>query len=444
MLRSELIDILFREFTEVAASELDDVFEVDVQPVSNKRFGVGCNDVRCRRFRSDVALIECGVAGLPDDVPPSAVFEVVQSFFHELEHVNHYAAFRCEENIQDMEPPTDAFLYAYMARQENEGMYLIGYTDNPFELDANAKAVVRARDFCSDIMPDVDFDDIAVSVWKKRCESSNTRFVHGIDGCFTAEDIADDMDKAMYDAICHETAPDPCMPGDSVYEYLSSWATDDFACMWRDAESQADRAFLAAAVTHVMNPKMEAAVSPKGVPAPDFAYGMTYLKALREAQKGRAGSCSRDESEWCSFEDVGRLLQYSLEQGELSLESPKSERLNVECADKNGWWMEHRAAMWNGDRHEAVRYDEAEGLAIDTVVNSLFDGYLEVRSGKLPDVVATFMDKVASWRKLGCDYRDAMCKVFGFGDYEDLHALWISDEDDVSEELDACGLELFE
>lgn len=92
-----------------------------------------------------------------DKRSPRSCFELAQAAFHEVRHVRHHVE-RMRGNRSAL---SDDFTFAYLAREQNDMRYDLGYSDNIFELDANAYSVVEAKRFCKQFFPDADFYEIA-------------------------------------------------------------------------------------------------------------------------------------------------------------------------------------------------------------------------------------------------------------------------------------------
>lgn len=179
--------------------------------------GNGYNDFAKGIFQRRRFILVIGNDGF-DESSPRSCFELAQAVFHEARHVMHHVE-RMQGNHSEL---LDKFTFAYLAREQNDKRYELGYSDNIFELDANAYSVVAAKRFCGQFFPCVDFDEIACDVWRKRCESDHTRFVTDWTDISSAEDIAVHMRTRSMVSDC-DALMMMCRHGDAVWDYMHTF-----------------------------------------------------------------------------------------------------------------------------------------------------------------------------------------------------------------------------
>lgn len=369
-------------------SEFNDA-PIDFGFDSSRVVGNGYNHFVARRgwFRQSKFVIRVSTQCF-DSSSPRSCFELVQAAFHEVRHVMHHVE-RMRGNRSAL---SDKFTFAYLAREQNDGRYDLGYPDNVFELDANAYSVVAAKRFCEQFFPGVDFDKIACDVWRERCESEHTRFVTDWTGISSAEDIAARMRVRSMTSGC-DAHMVMCRCGDAVWDYLHTRASDTFCDLWKNADSNFVRDKLCAAA--LVGSDFSSALYPN-VDALDWRVGdVDVLADIRAHQK--VLRTPRSESEWSSESDVLQALGNAIESG-LSLSSARTGPFDHVSINRQGLVVEHRAYGWTGPRRESeVMCDHT----VEVALAGLADGSLVPFSGEVPGVVCehvgrTFSHVVAS------------------------------------------------
>lgn len=363
---ADLQDVVVGQFSDIRFD-----FRVD----NLRLVGNGSNMFVSRRVLFPRAQFVVTVAeGGFDESSPRSCFELAQAAFHEAHHVRHHVE-RMRGNRSAL---SDKFTFAYLAREQNDMRYDLGYPDNIFELDANAYSVVEAKRFCKQFFPGVDFDEIACDVWRKRCESGHTRFVTDWADISSAEDIAAHMRTRIMTSDC-DAHTVMCRCGDAVWDYLHTRASYTFCDLWKNADSDLVRDKLCAAV--LVGSGFSSALYPN-VDALDWHVGdVDVLADVRAHQK--VLGIPRGESEWSSEVDVLQALGSAIESG-LSLSSARTGPFDYVSINRHGMSVEHRAYEWTGPRRES----EVMGKhVIEVALAGLANGSLVPFSGRVPDVV---------------------------------------------------------
>lgn len=372
---ADLQDVIVGQFSDI---------RVDFRADNLRLVGNGSNAFVSRRILFPRAQFVVTVAeGGFDESSPRSCFELAQAAFHEARHVMHHVD-RMQGRSNML---SDKFTFAYLAREQNDMRYDLGYSDNIFELDANAYSVVEAKRFCKQFFPDVDFDKIACDVWRERCASGHTRFVTDWTDISGAKDIAAHMRTRIMMSGC-DASTVMCRRGDAVWDYMHTCASDTFCDLWRDIGSDFVRDKLCAAA--LVGSGFSSALYPN-VDALDWHVGdVDVLADVRAHQK--ALRMPRGESEWSSEADVLQVLGSAIESG-LSLSSARTGPFDHVSVNRHGMSIEHRAYEWTGPRRES----EVMGKhVIEVALAGLADGSLVPFSGKVPDVVCEHVGRTFS------------------------------------------------
>jgi hypothetical protein len=298
-------DSYFVDCLEDTVSSLFSGERIDFRFDSRLLIGTGYHDFAECFFRRSRFIIVVGNKGF-DECSPCSCFELAQAMFHEARHVMHHVdRMQGRSNVL-----SDAFTFAYLAREQNARRYDLGYPGNIFELDANAYSVVAAKHFCEQFFPGVDFDEVACNVWRQRCESGHTRFVVNWVSVFSAEDIAIHMRTRSVTFDCN-THTIMCRRGDAVWDYMRTRASDTFCDLWRNAYSDSVRDKLCAAV--LLCSDFSSALYPN-VDALDWCVGdVDVLADVRVHQKSLG--TPRGEPVWLNEDDFLRALGIAMESG---------------------------------------------------------------------------------------------------------------------------------
>lgn len=278
--------ILLDEFHKVFYEKVGDMFSADVDFAENLDVGDGFNEIEPRYLRKSIAVIRAGINDV-DLNKPEDLFSVVQAFYHELRHLEHHAeAYRGNGFSDDIE----YFTIEYLASANDPIRYKRMYEYTAFETDANISAVKGAISLCSDLMPEVDFNQIAVERWKNRSKIESVPFVENWEQCITVDDIIDGMKKHL--EVCKQAKPMRPQTGvdffgqvrtDGSLTYLRNYASKQFCECWKNAETNQVRNCLSAAIYIATNSRAAKRICPDIDKHEIYLDGVSASKVVRNS-----------------------------------------------------------------------------------------------------------------------------------------------------------------
>lgn len=320
------ITFLHRQFLDKVRESVGDIFAGAVYLSESINVGFGDNGIRpyFNPFVHPRAQIIVGCCGA-DLNNPNDLFEIVQSFFHELQHVKHHAeAYRGNGFNEDMSQLT----IEYLAAANDPVRYKDMYGSTLFETDANKESLEPTIEFCSNLIPGVDFNQIAVDYWKTRSKTESVPFVEDWEQCTTVDDIMDGMKKHL--ELCRQAKPMRPRTGvdffgqirtDGSLTYLQNYASKQFCELWKNAENNQERNYLSAAIYVKNNPRAAKTICPDISKHDICLYGINVSEIVRKSSELTIANTERDF--WSEHDMVGDL-RTQLASGQLQVNSAGS------------------------------------------------------------------------------------------------------------------------
>lgn len=376
--------VLEQSLRSVAQERLHDMFEVRMRLDDSLALSYGTNELIFPGDGSVVASISVGSYGA-DMSNMSDVFTMVEDFYHELAHVEHRAeaykgnAFSNRRNM--------LLSVAYLARGQDGFRYKAGYYQNMFETDAHLRSIVPARDFCMSRYPSVDFDGIAVALWKSWSKFEGSRFVDNPDVCRNAEDIVSQLKSHLEKTI--DARPTRCGVGSDMYVYLKRQASDAFLDRWVNAKSDMERNVLSAALFSVQRPDK----ADRDVPgASSTHFCLSGFDVTRDISSHMVSVFDRSDAEIFSKLDTANMLRsaFYAEHDALVVSCNRERTNDVVTIDGTGYRITHTSLARHG--LETFLFDDDACAALDKIVDSLSREETYVLSGSLPDVISQMVD----------------------------------------------------
>ena len=209
--------------------------------------------------------------------------------------------------------------------------YRFKYPYDVTETDANRKSLLTSLDLLKKYFPeqkyDVNWEKTILSIWKERAANKRTAFAPNAQGI-------DDIDTLSIDMICHtgkcrpgasnktmhafgfEYKPRdiyPTIPGDKVYEYLRTKASDEIVSLWKNAKSDWQRNVISCAIFAQEEPELVNTIAPNLNQNKRFLVrGVNIYDNVAEHQEAKY---DRDASEIMNDADRRFLLRYLLDDG---------------------------------------------------------------------------------------------------------------------------------
>lgn len=375
---------LERSLRVIAQESIQDTFEIRMQLDDSLALSRGRNELKFLPSGSVAASIFVGSKGA-DMSNPEHIFTMVEDFYHELRHVEHHVeAYQGNGFSNQLNTMINV---AYLAREQDAFRYKAGYYQNIFETDAHLHSVIKARDFCVEHYPGVDFDGIAVSLWKGWSKFENARFIDNPDDCHSIDDIVQQLQSHLDNSVY--AFPVRCNIGSDMYDYLKHQASDEFLDKWINAKNDMARNVLSAALFSVQRPDEADRIVPKAS-ATHFCFD--GFDATSDVCLHRECVYDRDDVEIFSKLDVANMLRsaFYAEHDALVVKCDYGKARGIVTIDGTGYRVTHTALGEQG--FETFLFDDDACVALDKIVDSLSCGETYVLSGALPYVVLQMVD----------------------------------------------------
>ena len=250
--------------------------------------------------------------GKRDDFSPKDVANVIMGVAHEI--LGHCKQFEDMRTVGE-----DDFLFEvadhFVANQGDGRLsrYRLKYSDDVTEIAANHDSIFPTVEFLDERFPTeesgVDWWDVVLDIWKERSSHAKTRFApHGEDAVFLGflpSDMSCHLEQCLstgssevFHKWNHDYEPRgvyPTVPGDKVYEYLRTKASDDVVSLWRDATDDWQRNVISCAVFVCEEPGLANVLFRGEVSSPRFVMdGLDVLADVRTNQVERHDRCAAE------------------------------------------------------------------------------------------------------------------------------------------------------